>query len=148
MKKFIYQATVIGALCLAFSYSAPAQAKSSPTPPAAKPVSPDKSEQKEIIIRQKGDKDTKITVEIKNGDLLINGKPADKFDDKDIIIEKRDIDGDEIIEIPELSYSPSPFREREWEDAARGYQRAELDRQRSNLDMQTKNAKVNPHQDE
>jgi serine protease Do len=136
MKKIIYQAAAMGVLCLAFSYPVFAQAVVTPPPPPAKQGSADKSEQKEIIIRQKGDKDTKITVEIKNGDLLINGKPADKFDDKDIIIEKRDIDNDDIIEIPELSYSPSPFREREWEDAGRAYERAQLDRQLNDLGRQ------------
>ncbi len=141
MKKFIYQAASVGALCLAISYQTLAQAVVSPAPPAPpvpKQVSPDKADQKEIIIRQKGDKDTKITVEIKNGDLFINGKPADKFDDKDIIVEKRDLDEGDVIDVPELSYTPSPFREREWEDAARGYQKAEIDAQRRNMDAQRK----------
>jgi serine protease Do len=137
MKKFIYQAAKMGALCLALTCQTFAQAVVSPPPPA-KSGSPDKLDQKEIIIRQKGNKDTKITVEIKNGDLLINGKPADKFDDKDIVIEKRDIDNDEIIEIPELSYSPSPFRDRELEDATRSYERAQMDRQLFNMDKQRK----------
>src|SRR5260221_988044 len=143
MNKFIYQTASLGVLCLAISYQTLAQtvtapAPGPPPPPVVKAISPDKSDQKEIIIRQKGDKDTKITLEIKNGDLFINGKPADKFDDKDIIIEKRDISDDEVIDIPELSYTPSPFREHEWEDAARVYQRSELDGQRRNLDAQRK----------
>ena len=62
----------------------------------------------------------------------------DKFDDKDIIIEKRDLDEGDVIDIPELSYTPSPFREHEYDDAARAYQRAELDGQRRNLDAQRK----------
>src|SRR5664279_1672253 len=141
MKKRIYQAASMVAVCLAVSFQTLAQTAVSPPPPpppAIKSASPDKTDQKEIIIRQKGDKDTKLTVEIKNGDLFINGKPADKFDDKDIIIEKRDVNDEEDIEIPELAYTPSPFRERDYEDAARGYQRAELDRQRSNMDAQRK----------
>lgn len=141
MKKFIYQAAAVAAFCLAIGYQTIAQAVVAPLPPppvpSAKPVNPDKVEQKEIIIKQKGDKDTKITVEIKNGDLFINGKPADKFDDKDIIIERRMEDGDEL-DVPELSYAPSPFREREYENDARVYQRSELDAQRRNLDAQRK----------
>jgi serine protease Do len=139
MKKFMYQTVLMGILCLAVNYTTIAQAQSAPPPPPPPPgvksANPDKTDQKEIIIRQKGDKDTKITVEIKNGDLLINGKPADKFDDKDIIIEKRDLNDDEVLNIPELSYAPSPFREREYDDAARAYQR---EMQRSNLDAQRK----------
>jgi serine protease Do len=138
MKKFIYRTVLLGILCLAVNYEIMAQAVVSPPPPPApgvKSINPDKTEQKEIIIRQKGDKDTKITVEIKNGDLLINGKPADKFDNKDVIIEQRDLNEDNVIDIPELSYAPSPFREREYDDAARTYQR---EMQRGNLDSQRK----------
>src|SRR5664279_1610555 len=114
MKKFTYQAALLSALCLAFSFHVLAQTAVPPPPPpvpppSVKPANPDKADQKEIIIRQKSDKDTKITIEIKKGDLFINGKPADKFDDKDIIIEKRDVDEGDIISMPELSYAPSPF---------------------------------------
>jgi serine protease Do len=138
MKKFIYQAVLMGIVCLAVNYKTMAQTVVTPPPPPApgvKSANPDKSEQKEIIIRQKGDKDTKITVEIKNGDLLINGKPADKFDNKDIIIEQRDLNEENVIDIPELSYAPSPFREREYDNGARAYQR---EMQRNNLDAQRK----------
>ena len=43
----------------------------------------------EIIIRKKGDKDTRITVEIKDGQVFINGKPTDEFDDDNISIHKK-----------------------------------------------------------
>lgn len=48
-------------------------------------------ETQEIIIRKKGDKDTKVTVEIKGDVITINGKPLDEFKDGDITINKRDI---------------------------------------------------------
>ncbi len=141
MKKFIYQAASVGALCLVIGYQTLAQTAVAPPPPPppppAKPANPDKTEQKEIIIKQKGDKDTKITVEIKNGDLFINGKPADKFDDKDIIIERKMQDED-VLDVPELTYAPSPFREHEFDNAARTYQRAEMDAQRNNMEAQRK----------
>ena len=137
MKKFIYQTVSVVVFCLAIGYRTLAQTVLAPPPPPAKPASPDKVDQKEIIIKQKGDKDTKITIEIKNGDLFINGKPADKFDDKDIIIERRMNDGDDL-EVPELSYTPSPFREREFDNEARTYQRAEMDAQRNNMEAQRK----------
>lgn len=43
----------------------------------------------EIIIRQKTDKDAKVTVEIKNGELFINGKPASEYEDGNLVITKR-----------------------------------------------------------
>lgn len=43
----------------------------------------------EIIIRQKTDKDAKVTVEIRNGELFINGKPASEYEDGNLVITKR-----------------------------------------------------------
>ena len=48
----------------------------------------------EIIIKRKGDKDSKVTIEIKDGQVFINGKPADDFDDDNLII-RRKRSGDE-----------------------------------------------------
>jgi len=122
MKKCIYQTISAGIFLLAFAQMAIGQAVVPPPPPpgippAAPPVPKtiiiDKNDQKEIIIRQKNDKDTKITLEIKNGDFFINGKPLEKFDDQNVIVEKRDIaDEDEAV----IAYSQSPFRNNEWND--------------------------------
>jgi serine protease Do len=64
----------------------------------AQDVVPDKTEKPEkneqIIIRKKGDKDVKITVEIKDGKTLINGKPAEDFKDADVTIQNIVSDGD------------------------------------------------------
>ena len=43
----------------------------------------------EIIIRQKNDKDTKVVIEIKNGEVFINGKPASEYEDDNLTITKR-----------------------------------------------------------
>jgi serine protease Do len=43
----------------------------------------------EIIIRHKSDKDAKVTIEIKDGDVLIDGKPISDFDDSTLSIHKR-----------------------------------------------------------
>jgi serine protease Do len=51
----------------------------------------ERKETQEIIIRKKGDKDTKITVEIKGDNVTINGKPISEFKDGDITINKRNI---------------------------------------------------------
>lgn len=44
--------------------------------------------EEEIVIRHKGDKDTKVTIEIKDGQVLVNGKPLSEFDDSTISIHK------------------------------------------------------------
>lgn len=43
----------------------------------------------EIVIRKKGNKDARITVEIKGEDILVNGKPLSEFDDSDVTVLKR-----------------------------------------------------------
>jgi serine protease Do len=51
----------------------------------------DKKETQEIIIRKKGEKDTKITVEIKGDAITINGKPLAEFKDDEITVNRRNI---------------------------------------------------------
>jgi len=46
------------------------------------------SDNEEIIIKRKGDKDTKVTIEIKGDDVIVNGKPLADFDDDNIVIRK------------------------------------------------------------
>jgi len=43
----------------------------------------------EIIIRKKSDKDGKVTVEIKDGEVIVNGKPLDDYEDENISVRKR-----------------------------------------------------------
>lgn len=47
-------------------------------------------ENQEIIIKKKGDKKTKVTVEIDNGEVKVNGKPLSEFDNENISIEIED----------------------------------------------------------
>ena len=51
----------------------------------------DKKETQEIIIRKKGEKDTRITVEIKGDAITINGKPLSEFKDDEVTINRRNI---------------------------------------------------------
>jgi serine protease Do len=51
----------------------------------------DKKETQEIIIRKKGEKDTKITVEIKGDAITINGKPLSEFKDDQVTVNRRNI---------------------------------------------------------
>lgn len=46
------------------------------------------SDNEEIIIKRKGDKDSKITIEIKGDEVTVNGKPLAEFDDENIVIKK------------------------------------------------------------
>ena len=43
----------------------------------------------EIIIRKKSDKDSKVTVEIKDGEVTVNGKPIEDYEDDNVSIRKR-----------------------------------------------------------
>ncbi|HZE84913.1 MAG TPA: PDZ domain-containing protein [Puia sp.] len=45
----------------------------------------------EIIIKRKGDKDTKITIEVKGGQVFINGKPVTEFEDENLSVLQRKI---------------------------------------------------------
>jgi serine protease Do len=113
MKKFLYKVAPVCVLCLAVALHTGAQPVAPPPPPPAKAVIVDDGDHSEIIIRQKGDKDTKITLEIKNGEYFINGKPLEKFDDQNVIVEKREISGDDDMN---GIYSPSPFRINPWDE--------------------------------
>src|SRR5450631_842320 len=109
MKKFYYKSASVLVIFLMTSFRILAQAPVPPPPP--KPEVEEKGDHTEIVIRQKGDKDTKLTLEIKNGEYFINGKPLEKFDDQNVIVEKRDIaDEDEAV----IAYSQSPFRNNDW----------------------------------
>jgi serine protease Do len=52
---------------------------------------PSKKQRQEIVIRSKGNKDKKITVEINGDKVSINGKPLIEFKDDDITINKRNV---------------------------------------------------------
>jgi serine protease Do len=51
----------------------------------------ERKQTQEIIIRKKGEKDTKITVEIKGDAITINGKPLSEFKDDEITVNRRNI---------------------------------------------------------
>ncbi len=47
------------------------------------------SKEEEIVIRKKGDKNAKVTVEMKDDEILINGKPMAEFEDENVSVTKR-----------------------------------------------------------
>ncbi|MFM7839673.1 MAG: PDZ domain-containing protein [Chitinophagaceae bacterium] len=63
-----------------------------------------------IIIRKKNDRDNKVTVEVKEGKIIVNGKPLTDFEDIDVDIRVR--------KMPRmrLSSPSSPFRGQDLED--------------------------------
>src|SRR6478752_403229 len=64
------------------------------------------SEYDEIVIKQKNPgKDTKVTVEVRDGNVIVNGKPIEKFEDNEVIVKKRS------PHYITLNDSRSPFRE-------------------------------------
>ncbi len=80
MKKLLF--AFLPWLFTAFSYKVMAQDE--------KPKK-DKKESQEIIIRQNGDKDAEIVVQIKGDKVLINGKPLAEFKDDEITVNKRKV---------------------------------------------------------
>jgi serine protease Do len=83
------------------------------TPGRAQDESPKmkSDQQEEIIIKKKGDKDVKVTVEIKDSQVLINGKPLSEYEDDNVSIRKRVIlsafDGENFsFSVPPAPASP------------------------------------------
>ena len=81
MKRFIF--AVMPWFFAMIGYKTMAQDLPSPPPP------PPSSETQEIIIRKKGEKDTKVTIEFKDDKVLVNGKPIVEFKDDAVTINNR-----------------------------------------------------------
>ena len=103
MRRYLLSYTAIAAVALLLSQPLAAQDKE-------KDKDKDKlGENEELIIKKKGDKDTKVTIEINGDDVTVNGKPLDEFDDDNIVIKK----GNAITYGP--GFAPrSPFRSGTW----------------------------------
>lgn len=86
MKKILLIAAVLG--FTTSSYTATAQDDKGEKGPKG---DKDKKESQEIVIRKKGDKDTKIVVEINGDKVTVNGKPLSEFKDDEITINRRNI---------------------------------------------------------
>jgi len=71
-----------------------------PPPPAPAPPPPGDKQSEEIIIRNKGDKDLNMTVQINGDSIYVNGKPLNEFIDSQVTIRKRKMmmrDGDRMM---------------------------------------------------
>ena len=91
MRKYFLKSVSLAALVLAINVHSFAQDTPPPPPPPTPTpyVVEDDNNHEEIIISKKGDKDIKVTVEIKDGQIYINGKKTDEFSDDNISIHKR-----------------------------------------------------------
>lgn len=86
MKRFLKTLTGIAALLALLAQPTFAQDKEKDKD---KDKEKEKSKNEHIIISRKSDKDTKVTIEIKGNEVLVNGKPADEFEDENIKISKQ-----------------------------------------------------------
>jgi serine protease Do len=130
MKKYFLSAA---AALLLFSHAMQAQQSVEVTKPQKeKAVEKNKDKLKEydeiIIKRKDSNKDSKVTIEIRNDEVIVDGKPIDEFVDEQISVQKRnrnmysltapssqfrfedgDWSDDEEMEMPEQDRAPKPF---------------------------------------
>lgn len=59
----------------------------------------------EIIIRKKGDKDSKVTIEFKDGQITVNGKPVQEYSDDNVSVSRR-----RSVTVARPATPASPFR--------------------------------------
>jgi serine protease Do len=95
MKKVLLTAAVLGFTALGFTAQAQEEKveiieRKEQKEVKERPERKEKKETQEIIIRKRGDKDAKVTVEIKGDKITVNGKPISEFKDGDITINKRE----------------------------------------------------------
>jgi len=128
MKRNILKMAGLAALVLSMGLSGSAQApaKAESKAKAATPAKPktstyttisdsDDDDREQIIIRRKGNKDVKVVVEVKNGEVKVNGKPVSEFKDDNVTITKSKVmvyDGRSLARVPRAA--GSPYRSGTW----------------------------------
>jgi serine protease Do len=120
MKKYFFTAAALAVFAFAPALAQDKEEKAQKDQKEAKEKSKDKdklNEYDEIIIKQKdADKDGKVTVEIKDGKVTVNGKPLEDYDDDNISVRKRSASRYRLVA------PSSPFRTDDlvWEDDGHG----------------------------
>src|ERR1700731_2528172 len=98
MKKYFFRICGLAAIVVMMNLGGFAQDNQDAKNPTAKK---DKlGENDEVIIKIKGGKDNKVTVETKDGQVWVNGKPISEVNDEHISIRRRNMDineGDEDV---------------------------------------------------
>lgn len=130
MKKYLLRTTGLAALILLLHAHGFAQQNDNENTDSSR--SDKLKEYDEIIIKRKTDKNSKVTIEIKDGKVFVNGKPVSEFNDDNLSVRKKKamiLDGQafsfsgpggfEGMEgfgapappgAPDIAISPSPFR--------------------------------------
>ncbi len=117
MKQYLLKTTGLAALTLLLAAPGFAQDKQKD----ARDSSDDKlQEYDEVVIKHKSSKDAKVTVEIKNDQVYVNGKPVSEFNDDNVSVRKKKVkvmDGQTFsfmtpdgADGPAITFAPSPFR--------------------------------------
>ncbi|HEV3325758.1 MAG TPA: PDZ domain-containing protein [Puia sp.] len=88
MKKYLLRISGLASLALLLHGSGFAQEDSKREKDTDRPHRYD-----EIIIKHKSDKDAKVTIEIKDGEVLVDGKPISDYDDSTLSIHRQKIMG-------------------------------------------------------
>jgi serine protease Do len=84
MKRYLISCTAMAAMALLLCQPLAAQDKEKDKDKEKTKI----SDNEEIIIKRKGDKDSKVTIEIKGDEVTVNGKPLAEFDDENIVVKK------------------------------------------------------------
>ena len=84
MRRYLISCTAMAAMTLLLCQPLAAQDKEKDKDKEKTKI----SDNEEIIIKRKGDKDTKVTIEIKGDEVIVNGKPLAEFDDDNVAIRK------------------------------------------------------------
>lgn len=111
MKKYLLSATAAILIC---GFAATAQ--QSQKNPDAKPNQESKKDKKlkeysEVIIKRKDpEKDVKVTIEIKNDEVFVDGKPIDEFVDDELSVQQREANHFRLVN----PTSPFRFEDRDW----------------------------------
>lgn len=71
-----------------------------------------KNDSREIIIIKNGDKEKKLTIETKDGEVFINGKPSSEYNDGDVSVIKRNFQNGSSF-----NYAPDAKLFETWGDA-------------------------------
>jgi serine protease Do len=91
MKKSVLSAAALTAFSLMVAGTTMAQVAEQPKAPEQPKVKTKSKlgEYEEIIIRKKSDSDTKVTVEIKDGEVIVDGKPIESFESDAVSVRRR-----------------------------------------------------------
>ena len=118
MKKLLLAAVVLGFSSFVFAQDVLPPAPPSPALPAPPPPGDKQSE--EIIIRNKGDKDLNMTVQINGDSIYVNGKPLNEFIDSQVTIRKRKMMMRDEDKTMAFDFDNGNFQ-RQWDEAAKKF---------------------------